>query len=85
MTGPRFFGEGEIGSIPRSRATVSTTATEMSVQGFMACPPALMVGRIGELGFLNVATQELYRLAYEQAKACVAPPWHLQSLLASTN
>ncbi|AGA31235.1 hypothetical protein Sinac_7187 [Singulisphaera acidiphila DSM 18658] len=81
MTAPRFFGEGEIGSIPRSRAT----ATEISVQGFMACSPLMMMGRFGEPGFFSMGAQELYRLAYEQAKACVAPPWHLQSLLSGTN
>lgn len=80
MTAQRIFGEGEIGSIPRSRAA----ATEISVQGFMVCPTSLMVGRFGEMGF-NLGVQELYRLAYEQAKACVAPPWHLQSLLSSAN
>ena len=81
MTAHRYFGEGEIRSIPRSRAT----ATESTVQGFMACPPPLMMGRFGDMGFFSMGAQELYRLAYEQAKACVAPPWHLQSLLSGTN
>ncbi|SIO27890.1 hypothetical protein SAMN05444166_3432 [Singulisphaera sp. GP187] len=83
MIAQRYFGEGEIGSIPRSRAT--GTATAISVQGFMACPPALMMGRFGEADVFSMGVQELYRLAYEQAKACVAPPWHLQSLLSGTN
>jgi hypothetical protein len=42
------------------------------------------MARFGETGF-GLGVQELYRLAYEQAKACVAPPWHLQSLLSGTN
>ena len=33
----------------------------------------------------NDEVQELYRLAYMQAKACVAPPWHLQNLLSAVN
>ncbi|WP_237722718.1 hypothetical protein [Singulisphaera acidiphila] len=51
----------------------------------MACSPLMMMGRFGEPGFFSMGAQELYRLAYEQAKACVAPPWHLQSLLSGTN
>lgn len=77
MIAHRYFGEGEIRSIPRSRAAA------VSVQGFMVCPPPLMA-QFGASGF-GLGTQEVYRLAYEQAKACVAPPWHLQSLVSATN
>jgi hypothetical protein len=77
MNAHRFFGEGEIRSIPRSRTA------DVSVQGFVVCPRPLMA-RFGETGF-GLGVQEIYRLAYEQAKACVAPPWHLQSLLSGTN
>lgn len=77
MNAHRLFGEGVIRPIPRRRAA------EAPSQGFMVCPPALM-GRVGGAEWA-LGTQELYRLAYEQAKACLAPAWHIQSLLASAN
>jgi|GEM_PF-2292923 len=77
MNAHRLFGEGEIRSVPRPRAA------DVSLQGFMVCPPALMA-RVGGLD-LTMWTQDLYRLAHEQARARLAPAWHLQSLMASPN
>ena len=33
----------------------------------------------------GLGMEEIYRLAYEQARACAAPAWHLQSLLSAAN
>ena len=55
----------------------------MSTQGFMVCPCLPITGFSDPVYLLGA--QEIYRLAYERAKACAAPPWHLQSLLSGVN
>jgi len=77
MKAHQFFGEGEIRSIPRSQGE------PVSTQGFVVCPCSLMTGFSDPVYLLGA--QELYRLAYERARACAAPPWHLQSLLSGVN
>ncbi|MHC5536965.1 hypothetical protein ACYOEI_01670 [Singulisphaera rosea] len=37
------------------------------------------------IGRADAQVAEVYQLAYERAKACVAPPWHERSFTASWN
>lgn len=77
MKAHSYFGEGEIGSVPR----VSVVA--VSAVGFTAFPIAV-AGPFGDPVFQSGA-QEIYRRAYEQARACASPAWHLCSLLSAKN
>ena len=77
MKAHQFFGEGEIGVIPRSPSAAVAT------RGFVVFPCSLMTNANDPVFLMGA--QEVYRLAYERAKACAAPPWHLRSLLAGVN
>ncbi len=73
MSAPRLFGEGEIATYPRR-----TAAPQFSTEGFIMCPLPLRPQSGGWM-------EEVYRLAYEQAKACVLPPWHERNLFTCMN
>jgi hypothetical protein len=70
----RLFGEGEIWPLPRPATPAYSAA------GFVACPAALQA-KVGASGWV----QDLYRLAYEQARAEVGPSWYERSRWASVN
>lgn len=75
MMAHRFFGEGEIAPLPRPELPAP------SATAFVLCPVPMMMGAEGPWCWAN----ELYRIAYEQARAAVSPPWHLRMLLACPN
>jgi hypothetical protein len=67
MRAQGFFGEGEIVAPPRAVALVLA----MPATGFVLCPPALMAAFWADRG-----VHEIYRLAYEQARAALRPSWY---------
>ena len=69
-----FFGEGEIIAPPR------VIAPALPATGFILCPPALMPAFWAHRG-----VQEIYRLAYEQARAAHRPSGYERLLRASCN
>jgi hypothetical protein len=60
-----FFGEGQIIAPPRVEAPA------MPAAGFVVCPLALQTAFRCDSGF-----QEIYRLAYERARAALRPSWY---------
>ncbi|WP_422927105.1 hypothetical protein [Singulisphaera sp. PoT] len=70
----RIFGEGELSTVTRPAPQA------ISAQGFMACPVP-MQGQFAMTGWM----QEVYRLAYERAQACVQAPWHESHLFTCMN
>jgi hypothetical protein len=54
-----------------------TTNGPVVPQGFVVCPP--------QLALANAAQQEIYRLAYERAKAAVQMPRHHRLLFSVWN
>jgi hypothetical protein len=68
------LGDGVILSQPRPSGAFSAA-------GFAVCPAPLRPW----VGMPDGWVQEVYRLAYEQARAALLPPWHERSLLASPN
>lgn len=71
----RFLGEGAIESYPRP------VGPTFSGEGFVVCPMPLQ----SAFGQADPRVAEVYLLAYERAKACVASPWHERSFTASWN
>jgi hypothetical protein len=69
-----YFGEGEIIAPPRSEACA------VPVQGFVMCPLALQL-----LFHYDWGVQELYWLAYEQARAARCRSWYERLLRAPWN
>jgi hypothetical protein len=69
-----YFGEGEIIAPPRAGAI------EWPVTGFVICPLALQ-----SLFLYDRGVQEIYRLAYEQARATHRPTWYEQLLRTPRN
>jgi hypothetical protein len=53
----------------------------MSPGAFVICPCMLPTGGRSPDG----GVEDVYRLAYEQARAALLPPWHERHLLASFN
>lgn len=65
MQSSRFSG------IPTDRSASSAGMTSTSPSAFMVCPPGVMPpGAVA-----NGWAQELYRRAYEQARAALTPSW----------
>lgn len=58
-------------------------ATELAPApgAFVVCPCAIAGGG----GLAAGSVEAIYRLAYEQARAALLPPWHERNLLASFN
>jgi hypothetical protein len=69
-----YFGEGEIVAPPRFGVSAPTAV------GFVACPLALQ-----SLFLYDRGIQELYRLAYELARAAHRPTWYDQLIRPSLN
>jgi hypothetical protein len=69
-----YFGEGEIIAPPRSEACV------LPVKGFVICPLALQL-----LFHYDWGVQDVYRLAYEQARAAHCPSWYERLLRTPRN
>ena len=70
----RFFGEGETWPLPRPEAPAFSAA------GFMVCPAPLRP-QGAKMGWM----EDLYRLAYAQARVEVTPSWYDRARLASVN
>ena len=69
-----YFGEGEIIAPPRSEASA------VPVQGFVMCPLALQL-----LFHYDGGVQQLYWLAYEQARAAHRGSWYERLLRTPRN
>jgi hypothetical protein len=71
----RIFGDGFSLVQPRS------TGTMLMPGAFVVCPWPLQAGvRLSGVGMVDI-----YRLAHEQARVALQPPWHERNLLASFN
>jgi hypothetical protein len=70
------FGEGQI-IVPPQNDAPAFPATGIA---FILCPLPLPFAAWGHPGAL-----EIYRLAYEQARAALRPSWYEQLLRASRN
>jgi hypothetical protein len=75
MAGQRYYGDGVMTPVFR------TSAPALSAAGFTVCP--LAVCPVG--ADAGRWAQDVYRLAYEQARAALLPPRHERLLLASPN
>ena len=73
MNRARFFGEGTIDPLPRPERPA------LSAAAFVACPAALRPA--ANAGWV----EDLYRLAFEQARAAVTPSWYERSRRVSLN
>jgi len=69
-----IFGEGEMIAPPRVDALASLAT------GFVMCPLALQQVFQGDC-----AVQEVYRLAYERARAAFRPSWYHRLYHAARN
>jgi hypothetical protein len=69
-----YFGEGEIIAPPRGETLA------WPLEGFVMCPLALQM-----LFQYDRGVQELYWLAYEQARAAHRPSWYEQLLRTPRN
>jgi hypothetical protein len=75
MQSHRFFGEGQIIAPPRP------SAPEFVPAGFVLCPVALRPSFPGAAGWAS----EVYRMAYEQARASARTSWYERVGRASLN
>ena len=69
-----YFGEGEIVAPPR------VNTVEWPSTGFVMCPLALQT-----LFLYDRGVQEMYVLAYEQARAAHRPTWYEQLIRTPQN
>jgi hypothetical protein len=71
----RLLGDGVSLFQPRS------TDTMLMPGAFVVCPWSFQPGFGAPSGWI----EEVYHLAYRQARTALLPPWHERSLLASFN
>jgi len=69
-----YFGEGQIIAPPRVEARA------LPGTGFVVCPPGLRDGSQEGCGL-----EEIYRMAYERARAALRPSWYVQLSRACPN
>jgi hypothetical protein len=72
----RLFGDGVSLIQPRS-----TDTAQMMPGAFVVCPWTLQPCFGTPAGWV----EDVYRLAYQQARTALLPPWHERILLASFN
>jgi hypothetical protein len=72
----RLLGDGVSLIQPRS-----TDTTQIMPGAFLVCPWSLQPCVVAPSGWV----EEVYHLAYQQARTALLPPWHERSLLASLN
>jgi hypothetical protein len=77
MAMPRWFGEGEIVSVPG----FAREGAVAQVSGFVVCPMVFSGAAAGSAGWAT----DVYRLAYEQAEASVRPSWFERVIAGSAN
>ena len=71
----RLSGDGVFLNPPRSTEATPTIGAFVVLPGSLPCCFGRPTGGV----------DDLYRLAYQQARAALAPPWHERQWLASSN